>query len=93
MLVYKAQQVVASSSFSEKPYEFTDDKGVARKGVSRFVDLTVLGVSGGVGVVRLKGKTEAEVAAKVSKYTIGKPAEIVILGMEDSARGVLILNA
>jgi len=41
----------------------------------------------------MKGKSEDEVKQKVSRLTIGKPAEIEIKGMESSTRGVLILNA
>lgn len=93
MLVYKAQQVIASQPYQEKPYSFTDDAGKQRSGESKFADVTVLSVNGSVAVVRFKGKTKEEVVAKVGKLTIGKPAEIEIKGMEDSARGVLVLNA
>ncbi len=94
MLVYKAAQVIASLPFVSKPYEFKDDKGEMRRGVSNFCDVTCLSVDGSVAVIRFKGKDEGEVKAKVAKLTLGKPCDISpIKGMEDSARGVQILNA
>lgn len=94
MLVYKAQTVVSSGNRVEnKPWAMKSDDGKDLTGVSNFIDLTVIGVAGQVAVIRLKGKDQGEVNAKLSKFTIGKPAEIEIKGMEDSARGVLILNA
>ena len=95
MLVYKAAQVVASSNLViGKEWEMKDDKtGQMRTGESNYCDVTVISTGGGVGVIRLKGKDEAEVKAKVARLTIGKPAEIEIKGMQSSTRGVLILNA
>jgi len=91
--VYKAAQVIASQPFVSKPYEFTDEKGAVKRGESKYSDVTVLSGTGAVAVIRFKGKTQEEVVAKVGKLTMGKPAEIEIKGMEDSARGVLVLNA
>lgn len=93
MLVYKAAQVVASQPYHERPYKFKNDAGEMVEGVSKYSDVTVLGTGGAVAVIRFKGKTPEEVTAKVAKLTIGKAAEIPILGMEDSARGVMVLNA
>lgn len=93
MLVYKCAQVVSASNLINRPYSFKDDKGAQRDGISIFADVTVIGTAGAVGVVRFKGKTEEEVKAKVGKLTVGKACEIEIKGMEDSARGVMILNA
>lgn len=94
MLVYKAQTIVSSGNRVEnKPWSMKGDDGKDISGVSNYVDLTVIGTAGAVAVIRLKGKDQVEVTAKLGKYTIGKPAEIEIKGMEDSARGVLILNA
>jgi hypothetical protein len=93
-LVYKAAQVVATTNRVEnKPWSMKGDDGKDISGVSNYVDVTVISTDGGVGVIRLKGKDQAEVNAKLAKLTIGKPAEIAIKGMEDSTRGVLILNA
>jgi hypothetical protein len=94
MLVYKAQTVISAGNRVEnKPWAMKSDDGKELTGVSNYVDLTVIGVAGAVAVIRLKGKDQAEVTAKLGKFTIGKPAEIEIKGMEDSTRGVLILNA
>jgi hypothetical protein len=94
MLVYKASQVVAAQAIQSKAYSFKDERGAQRDGTSIYSDVTVLSIDGSVAVIRLKGKSEDEVKAKVSKLTIGKPAEIPIRAIEDSARGgVLILNA
>lgn len=97
MLVYKALQVVATSEMThDKPWEMVDEKtGQKRTGVSNFCDVTVLSSGGGVAVIRLKGKNIDEVKAKLSKLTVGKPAEIQITGMDakQNSRGVLVLNA
>jgi hypothetical protein len=95
MLVYKAAQVIASGTYVSKPWEMPDEQniGQTRRGISNYVDVTCLGQDGGVAVVRLKGKDEAEVKAKVAKLTIGKPAEIPVKDVADNARGVLVLNA
>ncbi|MBI2517108.1 MAG: hypothetical protein HYV95_09350 [Opitutae bacterium] len=93
MLVYKAQQVIAASAVNNKPYEFSDDKGVKKSGTSIYSDVTVLGSDGSVAVIRLKGKSEDEVKAKVGKLAVGKAAEIQIKDVADNARGVLVLNA
>ncbi len=94
MLVYKAAQVVSSGSFVSKPWEMPDDKDPkkTRSGVSNFVDVTVMGVSGGVATIRLKGRDEKEVTAKVAKLTIGKPAEIPVAKIVSNARGVMSLE-
>ena len=93
MLVYKAAQVVNASKIENKPYAFKDDAGKDRSGTSIYSDMTVLGSAGGVAVIRLKGKTEDEVKAKVATYTVGKPADIQIRDIAENARGVLVLNA
>jgi len=93
MLVYKAAQVIAAQQLTNKPYSFKDDKGAQREGNSIYSDVTVISLTGSVAVIRMKGKTEDEVKHKVAKLTVGKPAEIEIRGMEDSARGVMVLNA
>lgn len=93
MLLYKAQSVINAQPIITKPYSFKDDKGAQRDGSSIYSDVTVISISGAVAVIRMKGKSEDEVKQKVSRLTIGKPAEIEIKGMESSTRGVLILNA
>lgn len=93
MLVFKAGQVIIAQNLVNKPYSFKDDKGAVREGTSIYSDVTVISTNGSVAVIRMKGKTDDEVRAKVAKLTPGKPAEIEIKGMEDSARGVLVLNA
>lgn len=93
MLVYKAAQVVAAQPVISKDWEMNGEDGKPRKGTSIYSDVTVLGATGAVAVIRFKGKTEDDVKARVGKLTIGKPAEIEIKGMETAARGVLVLNA
>lgn len=93
MLVYKAQQVIAASAVTNKPYEFTDEKGAKKSGTSIYSDVTVLGSDGSVAVIRLKAKTEDEVKQRVGKLAVGKAAEIPIRDVASSARGVLVLNA
>lgn len=93
MLVYKAVQVVAAQPIVTKDWEMNGDDGKPRKGTSIYSDVTVLGNAGAVAVIRMKGKNEDEVKAKVARLTIGKPAEIEVKGMESGARGILVLNA
>jgi hypothetical protein len=94
MLIYKCAQVVAAGNKVEnKPWSMKGDDGKDISGVSNYVDMTVISSGGGVAVIRLKGKDMTEVNGKLALYTIGKPADVPIKGMEDSARGVMILNA
>lgn len=92
MLVFKAQQVVASGSFVSRPWEMEDDKGKERSGVSNYVEVTCLGLDGKVAVIRLTGKDEAEVKTKVAKLTIGKPAEITVTDIKARTGGVMVLK-
>lgn len=93
MLVFKAQQVIAASAVTNKPYEFSDEKGQKKSGTSIYSDVTVLGTDGSVAVIRLKAKTEDEVKQRVGKLAVGKSAEIPIRGVESNTRGVFVLNA
>ena len=91
MLTYKAQTVVQVTAVSSKPYSFPDESGKIRTGTSIFSTATVIGVNGQVAVIKIKGKSEEEVRAKLTKIIPGKPAEIEIRG--DQKNGVLMLSA
>ena len=93
MLVFKASQIVAiAPPVLGKPWEMTGDDGKPRSGISNYAEVTALSANGGVGVIRLKGRDEADVKRKTAPLTVGKPAEIVITRMRDSKAGVVILE-
>ena len=94
MLVYKAAQVLASQPYVEKPWDMADDADPTKRrtGVSKYSDVTVISPNGSVATIRLKGKDENEVKLKVSKLTLGKPAEIEVKAIKSSTRGVLVLE-
>lgn len=73
MLVYKAQQIVACVKDEPKPWSFD-----GKSGVSHSARLSCFGVDGSVASIRLKAKTAEELVLKVSKYTLGKSAEVPI---------------
>lgn len=103
MLTFKASQLVNASSIVEKPYDMTSTGG--QKGISVFSDLTVISTNGSVAIIRLKAPARRDgyditmperhkyVKEKLAAWPLGKPVEIPITGMEDGARGVMILNA
>lgn len=74
MLVYKAQQVVACVKEEPKPWKME-----GREGVTHSAKLAVIGVNAEAASIRLKAKSADELAAKVAKYTVGKPAEIAVV--------------
>lgn len=88
MLVFKAAQVLVNAAPVSKDWEFE-----GKKGTSHYVDVTCLGEKGAVAVIRFKAKTPDEAAARASVYKVGKAAEIPVVGVEDGARGVMVLNA
>jgi hypothetical protein len=93
MLVYKAQQVISAQAIVSRDWEMPGKPGESnRKGTSIYSDLTVIGQDGSVAVIRVKGKSEDEVKAKIAKLTPGKPAEIIIRP-DEQTRGVSMLTA
>lgn len=74
MLIYSARQVIACQEEEPKPWEFA-----GRKGTSYTAKLAVLGQLADVATIKLKAKTQEELASKIAKYPIGKPADIHIL--------------
>lgn len=73
MLVYKAAQVVACTKEDPKPWTME-----GRTGVTHSAKLALLSTSGDVDQVRLKAKSAEELLAKVGRFSIGKPAEVVV---------------
>lgn len=81
MLVYKAAQVVACVGQDPKPWTMRDKEGKELSGVNHTAKLAVFGVGADVATIILKCRTADELKAKMAKYTIGKPADIPIIGV------------
>lgn len=92
MLVYKAAQVVSASPIEKRDYSFKGNSGDTIAGTSIASRVTVIGQDGQVAVIKVKGKTEDDVKAKLAKLTPGKPAEIVIRP-DNQESGVAVLTA
>lgn len=73
MLTYKCAQVIAAT-----PEEARDWEMNGKSGTTHSARLAVLSTSGAVAEIRVKAKTPEELKAKLSKYPIGKPAEVAI---------------
>lgn len=74
MLCYKATQVLACTKEEPKPWTFEGKTGTVFA-----AKLACLGAAGGVAEIKLKAKTEAELVAKIAKYSIGKAADVPVL--------------
>ena len=66
---------------AEKPYDFTDDGGKNRKGVSIAATVTGLMTNGKVAIVKIKAKSIADVEQKLKllSLAIGKPADFAVV--------------
>jgi hypothetical protein len=73
MLVYKCQQVIAAT-----PEEARDWEMGGKTGTTHSARLAVLSVSGSVAEIRAKAKSAEELKAKLARYPVGKPAEVVV---------------
>jgi hypothetical protein len=94
MLHIKLNQVVAIEPAIEKPYDFTDDEGKNRKGVTIAATVTGLMTNGKVAIIKVKGKALAEVETKMKALglVVGKPADIPLVSAL-TASGVTNANA
>jgi len=94
MLHIKLNQVVAIEPALEKAYDFTDSEGKNRKGVAIAATVTGLMTNGKVALVKVKGKSLAEVESKlkVLALVLGKPADIQIASAVTTG-GVTTANA
>lgn len=81
MLMYKAMQVVACVAQEPKPWSLKGKDGKDLSGVNHSAKLAVFGADASATSILLKAKTDEELRRKMAKYTIGKPAEIPILGI------------
>jgi hypothetical protein len=81
MLHLQLKQVLSVEPASEKPYDFNDDSGKQRKGISCSGTINGLMGNGKIAIVTVKGKSvpEADTKIKSLALVIGKAADFPVI--------------